>query len=334
MSTEPSNTNEPSAGDFSLDLGDDILAAALDAVEARAKKTAITTEVDEFMADLAIAETETDSILLESEPMNEIELHEGANEDISVADALVFGEGESSNVVNAQLQSLEKPDIDPEIDILADLEKAKSQRERAIHKYKVEAKQRRKLEARLARYTEQLKDAESAAQSARDSRDTAEDLLQSAKIQLSNLTNDFSRQKSRHERDLVEANFNAVAPTIMAVLPILDNLEMAILHVGEDPSRVIDGVKMTTRQFAEALSKLGVVKIKTEIGTEFSPELHEAVQTAVSNDLPSGSIMAEHTAGYLLDNRLIRAARVTVSTHEATVATQDLTDNYSDSGEE
>ena len=115
-------------------------------------------------------------------------------------------------------------------------------------------------------------------------------------------------QKSLEDR-AKQGQFNFLA----ALLPVLDNLNLAIQASETDASfeHLLSGVKGTARSFEQALTSVGVEPIQS-VGAEFDPELHEAVDmipVEVEND---GRITAEYSRGYKFGERLLRPARVQV----------------------
>ena len=79
-----------------------------------------------------------------------------------------------------------------------------------------------------------------------------------------------------------------------------------------DGSEFRKGVELINRQFHDALTKLGVEPIQAA-GQPFDPNLHQAVQTVESEDLPTNHVVDELQRGYKLKDRLLRPAMVTVS---------------------
>ncbi|MGQ0542613.1 MAG: nucleotide exchange factor GrpE [Blastocatellia bacterium] len=97
------------------------------------------------------------------------------------------------------------------------------------------------------------------------------------------------------------------------LLPVLDNLNLAIASSETDASldHLRDGVIGTARSFEQALMSVGVEPVPS-IGTDFNPELHEAIDMAEVDAEQDGKITAEYSRGYKLGNRLLRPARVQV----------------------
>lgn len=101
---------------------------------------------------------------------------------------------------------------------------------------------------------------------------------------------------------------------LTTLLPVLDNLNLAVAHSENDPSveHLREGVKGTARSFEQALISVGVEPIAS-VGATFDPELHEAVDM-VPVDLheDDGKIIKEYSRGYKFGDRLLRPARVQV----------------------
>ena len=100
---------------------------------------------------------------------------------------------------------------------------------------------------------------------------------------------------------------------LTTLLPVLDNLNLAIDHAEKDSSleHLLGGVKGTARVFEQALMSVGVEAVPS-IGADFNPELHEAidmVETEAEND---GKITSEYSRGYKFGEKLLRPARVQV----------------------
>jgi len=97
------------------------------------------------------------------------------------------------------------------------------------------------------------------------------------------------------------------------LLPVLDNLELAL---GAEEGATADlrkGVEMIHRQFLQILQQEGVTPIAAA-GCPFDPNLHEAVmQVEADDDVPADTVVAEVRRGYMYQDRVLRAAMVKVS---------------------
>jgi len=100
---------------------------------------------------------------------------------------------------------------------------------------------------------------------------------------------------------------------LTTLLPLLDNLNLAIDASEKDTSfeHLLGGVKGTARSFEQALIGVGVEAVPS-VGTEFDPELHEAIDTLEVDSDQDGRVTAEYSRGYKFGDRLLRPARVQV----------------------
>jgi molecular chaperone GrpE len=101
---------------------------------------------------------------------------------------------------------------------------------------------------------------------------------------------------------------------IRQLLPVLDNLERALEHVSktEDFKSIEEGVEITLNEFLKVLEKSGVTRVDA-LGKKFDPNIHEALYQEERDDLEPDTIVSEFQKGYILNGRLIRPSRVSVS---------------------
>jgi molecular chaperone GrpE len=125
---------------------------------------------------------------------------------------------------------------------------------------------------------------------------------------------ELENAKKRHAREKGEIERYGAEKIVREVLPVLDNLDRALQHAqsSPDPQVLSEGVQMTLTQFHSCLRRLGVTRIELSPGHPFDPALHEAMMQEES-ELPPNSVVREMQAGYLLQDRLLRASLVTVA---------------------
>ncbi len=118
--------------------------------------------------------------------------------------------------------------------------------------------------------------------------------------------------KRRQARDKSEALRFSNEGLLRDLLPILDNLHRALQHArtSRECEAIANGVDMTLRALADALERHGV-KIVEALGRPFDPAHHEAIGQ-VESEHPPNTVVDEHQRGYLLHDRLLRPALVTV----------------------
>lgn len=129
---------------------------------------------------------------------------------------------------------------------------------------------------------------------------------------LQRLQADFVNYKARVERDRGLERQLAVAETLRAFLPALDDLDRAQAH-----GDLQDGTPMAaiSQKLRAAGEKLGLVAFG-EKGEKFDPEIHEALVKNISQDVSEPTIADVIERGYKLGDRLVRPAKVAVFVSE------------------
>jgi molecular chaperone GrpE len=120
--------------------------------------------------------------------------------------------------------------------------------------------------------------------------------------------------KKRANREKDEAIRFANEALVKDLLPVVDNLERAIAHAkdGGNGRPLVEGVEMVLRGFFDILAKHGVVAISA-IGQPFDPKKHEAMAQVESATYDPNTVVEEYHKGYLLRDRLLRPALVSVA---------------------
>ncbi|MBW2278881.1 MAG: nucleotide exchange factor GrpE, partial [Deltaproteobacteria bacterium] len=126
---------------------------------------------------------------------------------------------------------------------------------------------------------------------------------------------DLDNLRKRMKRDVEEAGVRGRSEVLGDILPAVDSLDLALGSSDRDGAAgpVLDGVEMVRKQFLAAMSRHGVKPVETAPGKVFDPAVHEAVAQIPSEDQPLGTVVEEMRKGYLLGERLLRAAMVIVS---------------------
>jgi len=121
---------------------------------------------------------------------------------------------------------------------------------------------------------------------------------------------DFQNYKKRVDQERDENRRFASAALVMNTLPILDDLERALMSVDAHLAGLtwLDGIRLIYRKLQLILENAGVSAIEVE-GQQFDPRYHEAVMHA---DGPEGKVLAEVQRGYKLHDRVLRPAMVVV----------------------
>lgn len=123
---------------------------------------------------------------------------------------------------------------------------------------------------------------------------------------------DNFRRRSRAERENVYSD--AVADTVMGIVPIIDNLMYADKFGGgdENPEKYAEGVKLILGKLPEILGKMNIT-VFGEVGETFDPTLHNAVMHVEDDSLGEGEITDVLQCGYKYGEKVIRYAMVKVA---------------------
>src|SRR3989338_407505 len=101
---------------------------------------------------------------------------------------------------------------------------------------------------------------------------------------------------------------------LVVLLPLYDNLKLALKHSQSEKNDWLTGIEHVTAQFKKVLEENGVREIKT-VGEKFDPEVHEAVvaqETSGSEQKQDNIIKKEVKTGYKLNGKVIYPAKVIV----------------------
>jgi molecular chaperone GrpE len=125
---------------------------------------------------------------------------------------------------------------------------------------------------------------------------------------------DFENYKKRAVKEKEEWVKFANEDLLKAILPFIDNLERAVNHADKvkDTGVMIEGVRLTLQQLLQILDKFGVSPIES-IGKPFDPTFHEAMLMVETDQREPNQVVEEFQKGYLLNDRLLRPATVSVS---------------------
>jgi len=132
---------------------------------------------------------------------------------------------------------------------------------------------------------------------------------------------DAENTRKRGERDRREAEQYGGSRLARDLLPVHDNLCRA-LEAADDATRaaagpLIEGVELTLRELEKVFGKHGITVIDPQIGERFDPAIHEAMFEAAVPGTRAGDIIQVMSRGFLLHDRLLRAAQVGVSSTPA-----------------
>jgi len=120
----------------------------------------------------------------------------------------------------------------------------------------------------------------------------------------------YRRRVQKEKEDLQKYGNECL---LMEILPVLDNLERALDHASDESlSAVIEGISLTRSMLLSVLKKFGVEPLEAK-GTAFDPAFHQAMCRVESADASPNTVIEEFQKGYMLNDRLLRPAMVSVA---------------------
>jgi len=124
---------------------------------------------------------------------------------------------------------------------------------------------------------------------------------------------EFENFKKRTAKEKSELMQNGGLRTVVAILPILDDMERALADKSEDPTAIREGMNMIFKKFLHALEGLGVKKINA-LDEDFDTDYHEAVAMVPGmGDDKKGKVIDCLQTGYTMNDKVIRHAKVAVA---------------------
>ena len=144
-----------------------------------------------------------------------------------------------------------------------------------------------------------------------------EESLLEQKDQFMRLAAEFDNYKKRQQQQNISHLKYAVEFMAKNLFKVTDSLENALKHIEQekDDSRLeefIAGIKLVQQQFLDVFKQHHIERFQ-DLGEVFNPERHEAVSTLETEEVEPNQIVEVLTPGYLLHDKVIRAAMVQVS---------------------
>lgn len=121
----------------------------------------------------------------------------------------------------------------------------------------------------------------------------------------------YKKRVSKERTDLI--NFSN-EKLLRDLLPVLDSLDRAIDHAASagDFDAFVEGLGLISEKLQGMLTRHGVERIEA-VGKDFDPNYHEALMQVENDEYGNNKVVEEFEKGYLLNGRLLRPAKVTVS---------------------
>ena len=155
------------------------------------------------------------------------------------------------------------------------------------------------------------------------SQPTADELLNALNDKYLRLRADFDNYMKRMAREANDIRERSKKSVVTEFLPVYDFFQMAMKHseTSDDIAALRQGMNMILNEFSKAFDALGVKELQA-VGQKFDPNLHEAVKSEPSDTVAEGIIIQQWKPGYMMGDKLLRAAMVVVSSGPAEKATE------------
>lgn len=130
---------------------------------------------------------------------------------------------------------------------------------------------------------------------------------------------EFENYKKRSARELQDFRKYANETLLKELLPVVDNLELAIKSAREEGNgqeSLVNGVDLTLKEILRVLNKFGVQVVEA-LNQPFDPVFHQAVVGEESDEHPINTVIQELQKGYTLHDRLLRPSMVVVARPKA-----------------
>lgn len=130
---------------------------------------------------------------------------------------------------------------------------------------------------------------------------------------------DLDNLRKRCQREVADARASERSRVAGELLPVVDNLELALQHAAADPASIVAGVQAVREQALSTLARLGFERID-DTGARFDPTRHEAATVVPDPDSEPGTVVGVLRPGYSAPGGLLRPAVVAVSQRPAPAA--------------
>ena len=124
---------------------------------------------------------------------------------------------------------------------------------------------------------------------------------------------DFDNYKKRAARDREDVYRYAESDILKDILPVVDNLALALANAKDKDDEFVKGVKLVSDGLLKALADHGAKPMEDLVGKELDPNFHEAIATLPDETVEEGKISNVAKTGWTLNGKLLRAAQVVVS---------------------
>lgn len=185
---------------------------------------------------------------------------------------------------------------------------------------KIINEQENEIDEQIENVEEEIQEQEETAESEQE--ETIEDIEKSLREEIEKLNDrlmrsmaEFDNFRKRTIKEKSNMYDDGIRNTIEKMLPVLDNLERAIISAENEQnvnSGLKQGIEMTLRQFIEILTSMGVKEIEAQ-DKQFDPKFHMAVAHVEDENYEANTIIEVLQKGYIYKDKVIRYSTVKVA---------------------
>ena len=160
-------------------------------------------------------------------------------------------------------------------------------------------------------------------------------LMQKPKQQIQKLLAELENQRKRHQHDLTISHTQTQKVLLKEILKSVDLFELSLnfkTHHAETKT-FLEGMKMVYELFLKTLTSFNVQVLPLKIGDRYNFHRHEALKVIYDKTKPDQTILSIEQKGYLLDNDLLRQAKVIINQYPAPKTIADSKLNQTTEGE-
>ena len=139
-----------------------------------------------------------------------------------------------------------------------------------------------------------------------------QDELSESKDKYVRLYAEFENHRRRSAKEKLEMIQGANDQLLRSLLPVMDDFERATKSFKDKTDKETEGFFLIQNKYKKVLEQYGVKPMETAAGSEFNPDLHEAITHVPADEKLKGKIVDVVEKGYLLYDKVIRFAKVVI----------------------
>ncbi len=182
-------------------------------------------------------------------------------------------------------------------------------------KKKHEEPENNEVQAQVEEQEVQGSEEDTSAREGQNTSENEEDELQKANDKYLRLFAEFENYKRRTARERIELIGRSTEELMTAILPVLDDFDRALksMQDAKEVSGLVEGVELIHNKLKKTLEQKGLQEMDSTVGQPLDTDYHEAItQIPAPEDDLKGKVADEVEKGYLLNDRVIRYAKVVV----------------------